>query len=241
MLSLSNCTIVGSLIIGCWKGSLCSRVRFVWLSEKYMCLIQQSAVSPNEYLPKERTRRQAERKEMWLNSFFLSLQDEEAPPVSFLEVMRLNSSEWPFILVGTLCAMINGAMQPVFAIIFSKIISVGYLWYLRTKKVTLMFHVNRRICDMLKKARKIRCFFLLSGVCRARPRDCQAKVYILCTDVCWYWSRVLCHYVSTGMGARTHTHTHTHTHTQSHLCWFYPKSLLLLRSLIALICQDNKS
>uniref|UniRef100_A0A671WWP5 ATP-binding cassette, sub-family B (MDR/TAP), member 4 n=1 Tax=Sparus aurata TaxID=8175 RepID=A0A671WWP5_SPAAU len=55
-------------------------------------------------------------------------------------VMRLNSSEWPYILVGTLCAMINGAMQPVFAIIFSKIISVGYLWYLCTKKVTLMFH-----------------------------------------------------------------------------------------------------
>ncbi|KAM8735723.1 ATP-dependent translocase ABCB1 [Acanthopagrus schlegelii] len=51
-------------------------------------------------------------------------EDEEAPPVSFLKVMRLNSSEWPYILVGTLCAMINGAMQPVFAIIFSKIISV---------------------------------------------------------------------------------------------------------------------
>uniref|UniRef100_A0A671WTY9 ATP-binding cassette, sub-family B (MDR/TAP), member 4 n=1 Tax=Sparus aurata TaxID=8175 RepID=A0A671WTY9_SPAAU len=50
--------------------------------------------------------------------------DDEAPPVSFLKVMRLNSSEWPYILVGTLCAMINGAMQPVFAIIFSKIISV---------------------------------------------------------------------------------------------------------------------
>uniref|UniRef100_A0A671WWQ0 ATP-binding cassette, sub-family B (MDR/TAP), member 4 n=1 Tax=Sparus aurata TaxID=8175 RepID=A0A671WWQ0_SPAAU len=56
--------------------------------------------------------------------FSLFLQDDEAPPVSFLKVMRLNSSEWPYILVGTLCAMINGAMQPVFAIIFSKIISV---------------------------------------------------------------------------------------------------------------------
>lgn len=90
--------------------------------------------TPNESLPKVRTRRQAERKEMRLNSFSLFLQDEEAPPVSFLKVMRLNSSEWPYILVGTLCATINGAMQPVFAIIFSKIISVGYLWYPCTKK-----------------------------------------------------------------------------------------------------------
>ncbi|KAM6910395.1 ATP-dependent translocase ABCB1 [Xenentodon cancila] len=51
-------------------------------------------------------------------------EDENAPPVSFLKVMRLNISEWPFILVGTICAIINGAIQPIFAIIFSKIITV---------------------------------------------------------------------------------------------------------------------
>ena len=80
-----------------------------------------------------------------------------------------------------------------------------------------MSHVNHRICEMLKRAWKIRCFFfLLSGVCRARSRDCQAKGYILCTDVCWYWRRVLYHYVSTGMDAHTHKHTHTHRHTHTH-------------------------
>ncbi|XP_069552097.1 ATP-dependent translocase ABCB1 [Brachyistius frenatus] len=51
-------------------------------------------------------------------------EDEHVPPVSFLKVMRLNISEWPFILVGTICAIINGVMQPLFAIIFSKIITV---------------------------------------------------------------------------------------------------------------------
>ncbi|XP_061572811.1 ATP-binding cassette, sub-family B (MDR/TAP), member 4 [Cololabis saira] len=51
-------------------------------------------------------------------------EDENVPPVSFLKVMRLNISEWPFILVGTICAIINGAIQPIFAIIFSKIITV---------------------------------------------------------------------------------------------------------------------
>ncbi|XP_074509784.1 ATP-dependent translocase ABCB1 isoform X1 [Sebastes fasciatus] len=51
-------------------------------------------------------------------------EDENVPPVSLLSVMRLNISEWPYILVGTICAIINGAMQPLFAIIFSKIINV---------------------------------------------------------------------------------------------------------------------
>ncbi|KAM9353467.1 ATP-dependent translocase ABCB1 [Symphorus nematophorus] len=51
-------------------------------------------------------------------------EDEDAPPVSFFEVLRLNGSEWPYILVGVICATINGAMQPVFAVIFSKIITV---------------------------------------------------------------------------------------------------------------------
>ncbi|XP_038567411.1 ATP-binding cassette, sub-family B (MDR/TAP), member 4 isoform X2 [Micropterus salmoides] len=51
-------------------------------------------------------------------------EDEDVPPVSFLKVMRLNLSEWPYILLGTICAIINGAMQPVFAVIFSEIIFV---------------------------------------------------------------------------------------------------------------------
>ncbi|XP_076594196.1 ATP-dependent translocase ABCB1 [Chaetodon auriga] len=51
-------------------------------------------------------------------------EDENVPSVSFLKVMRLNSSEWLYILVGTICAIINGAMQPLFAVIFSKIITV---------------------------------------------------------------------------------------------------------------------
>lgn len=48
------------------------------------------------------------------------------PDASFFSVLRLNVTEWPYIFVGTFCAMINGAMQPAFAIIFSKIITVGF-------------------------------------------------------------------------------------------------------------------
>ncbi|XP_030604928.1 ATP-dependent translocase ABCB1 [Archocentrus centrarchus] len=53
-----------------------------------------------------------------------SSEDEDVPPVSFLKVMALNTSELPYILLGTICATINGAMQPAFAFVFSKIINV---------------------------------------------------------------------------------------------------------------------
>ncbi|KAM6451004.1 ATP-dependent translocase ABCB1 [Liasis olivaceus] len=50
--------------------------------------------------------------------------DENMPQVSFLKIMKLNLSEWPYFIVGTFASLINGALQPGFAIIFSEIIGV---------------------------------------------------------------------------------------------------------------------
>ncbi|XP_015213560.2 ATP-dependent translocase ABCB1 isoform X1 [Lepisosteus oculatus] len=50
--------------------------------------------------------------------------DDTVPDVSFLNVLRLNLPEWPYIVVGILCAIVNGGLQPAFAVIFSKIIAV---------------------------------------------------------------------------------------------------------------------
>uniref|UniRef100_A0A8C4WUK3 ATP binding cassette subfamily B member 4 n=1 Tax=Gopherus evgoodei TaxID=1825980 RepID=A0A8C4WUK3_9SAUR len=50
--------------------------------------------------------------------------DENMPPVSFLKVMKLNKTEWPYFVVGTFSAIINGALQPAFAIIFSEVIGI---------------------------------------------------------------------------------------------------------------------
>ncbi|XP_038962980.1 ATP-dependent translocase ABCB1 isoform X1 [Rattus norvegicus] len=51
-------------------------------------------------------------------------QDEDVPMVSFWQILKLNISEWPYLVVGVLCAVINGCIQPVFAIVFSKIVGV---------------------------------------------------------------------------------------------------------------------
>ncbi|KAK2531311.1 multidrug resistance protein 1 [Columba livia] len=48
--------------------------------------------------------------------------DEELPAASFLKILKLNKTEWPYFVAGTFCAIINGALQPAFAIIFSEII-----------------------------------------------------------------------------------------------------------------------
>uniref|UniRef100_A0A3P8UJZ5 ATP-binding cassette, sub-family B (MDR/TAP), member 4 n=1 Tax=Cynoglossus semilaevis TaxID=244447 RepID=A0A3P8UJZ5_CYNSE len=50
---------------------------------------------------------------------------QNPPSAPFLKVLDLNRSEWPYIMLGIFCAIINGASQPMFAILFSKIITVG--------------------------------------------------------------------------------------------------------------------
>uniref|UniRef100_A0A4W5JYI3 ATP binding cassette subfamily B member 4 n=1 Tax=Hucho hucho TaxID=62062 RepID=A0A4W5JYI3_9TELE len=67
--------------------------------------------------------------------------DEEIPPVSFLKVLKLNLPEWPYMVVGVICATINGGMQPLFAVIFSKIIAgfcFGKAGEILTMKLRLM-------------------------------------------------------------------------------------------------------
>uniref|UniRef100_A0A3Q1EA68 ATP-binding cassette, sub-family B (MDR/TAP), member 4 n=1 Tax=Acanthochromis polyacanthus TaxID=80966 RepID=A0A3Q1EA68_9TELE len=54
----------------------------------------------------------------------VTMQEENIPSASFFKVMALNVSEWPYILVGTICAIINGVIQPLFAVLFSRIITV---------------------------------------------------------------------------------------------------------------------
>ncbi|EHA97327.1 Multidrug resistance protein 3, partial [Heterocephalus glaber] len=50
--------------------------------------------------------------------------DADVPPVSFLKVLKLNKAEWPYLVVGTACAIANGALQPAFSIIFSEMLAI---------------------------------------------------------------------------------------------------------------------
>ncbi|XP_036036690.1 phosphatidylcholine translocator ABCB4 isoform X4 [Onychomys torridus] len=50
--------------------------------------------------------------------------DANVPPVSFLKVLKLNQTEWPYFVVGTVCAIVNGALQPAISIILSEMIAI---------------------------------------------------------------------------------------------------------------------
>ncbi|XP_055974168.1 ATP-dependent translocase ABCB1 [Sorex fumeus] len=50
--------------------------------------------------------------------------DESVPPVSFWRILKLNQTEWPYFVVGVICAIINGGLQPAFSVIFSRIIGI---------------------------------------------------------------------------------------------------------------------
>nr|4M1M_A Chain A, Multidrug resistance protein 1A [Mus musculus]4M1M_B Chain B, Multidrug resistance protein 1A [Mus musculus]6UJN_A Chain A, ATP-dependent translocase ABCB1 [Mus musculus] len=50
--------------------------------------------------------------------------DEDVPPASFWRILKLNSTEWPYFVVGIFCAIINGGLQPAFSVIFSKVVGV---------------------------------------------------------------------------------------------------------------------
>uniref|UniRef100_A0A672QJT4 ATP-binding cassette sub-family B member 5 n=1 Tax=Sinocyclocheilus grahami TaxID=75366 RepID=A0A672QJT4_SINGR len=67
---------------------------------------------------------------------------EKAPNVSFLTVLKLNKPEWPYMVVGVLCATINGGMQPAFSALlrhFSSYIYFPDLVRKRTELYSLLF------------------------------------------------------------------------------------------------------
>uniref|UniRef100_A0A8B9KG27 ATP-binding cassette sub-family B member 5 n=1 Tax=Astyanax mexicanus TaxID=7994 RepID=A0A8B9KG27_ASTMX len=76
-----------------------------------------------------------------LMQHWIKIKLEKVPDVSFFTVLGLNKTEWPYMVLGVFCAIINGGMQPAFAIIFSKIISVGQVQTERTNFFSLMFAV----------------------------------------------------------------------------------------------------
>ncbi|XP_048193780.1 ATP-binding cassette sub-family B member 5 [Perognathus longimembris pacificus] len=46
------------------------------------------------------------------------------PEVSLLKIFKLNKSEWPFVVLGTLASVLNGSVHPVFSIVFAKMVTM---------------------------------------------------------------------------------------------------------------------
>ncbi|NWS10523.1 ABCBB protein, partial [Pachyramphus minor] len=51
-----------------------------------------------------------------------SVVEEDAKPVSFTRILKYNASEWPYLVLGSLAAAVNGAVNPLYALLFSQIL-----------------------------------------------------------------------------------------------------------------------
>ncbi|NWR14358.1 ABCBB protein, partial [Emberiza fucata] len=48
--------------------------------------------------------------------------EEDAKPVPFTRILKYNASEWPYLVLGSLAAAVNGAVNPLYALLFSQIL-----------------------------------------------------------------------------------------------------------------------
>uniref|UniRef100_A0A8C3JX63 Bile salt export pump n=1 Tax=Calidris pygmaea TaxID=425635 RepID=A0A8C3JX63_9CHAR len=48
--------------------------------------------------------------------------EEDVEPVSFTRILKYNTSEWPYMVFGSLAAAVNGAVSPLYALLFSQIL-----------------------------------------------------------------------------------------------------------------------
>uniref|UniRef100_A0A803WDY0 Bile salt export pump n=1 Tax=Ficedula albicollis TaxID=59894 RepID=A0A803WDY0_FICAL len=51
---------------------------------------------------------------------------KDAKPVPFTRILKYNASEWPYLVLGSLAAAVNGAVNPLYALLFSQILGVCY-------------------------------------------------------------------------------------------------------------------
>lgn len=63
--------------------------------------------------------------------------EEEIEPAPVRRILKLNAPEWPYMVVGSVGAAVNGAVTPLYAFLFSQILGVSkrldylyspYLW-----------------------------------------------------------------------------------------------------------------
>uniref|UniRef100_A0A663MJ43 Bile salt export pump n=1 Tax=Athene cunicularia TaxID=194338 RepID=A0A663MJ43_ATHCN len=50
--------------------------------------------------------------------------EEDVKPVPFTRILKYNVSEWPYMVLGSLAAAVNGAVSPLYALLFSQILGV---------------------------------------------------------------------------------------------------------------------
>ena len=64
-----------------------------------------------------------------MDTFCFPLQEEKLPEASMMRILRFNSPEWLYIVVGLFSAALVGAQNPCFAILFAEFLDVSFLTF----------------------------------------------------------------------------------------------------------------
>uniref|UniRef100_A0A8B9TT92 Bile salt export pump n=1 Tax=Anas platyrhynchos TaxID=8839 RepID=A0A8B9TT92_ANAPL len=70
--------------------------------------------------------------------------EEDIKPVPFTRILKYNASEWPYMVLGSLGAAVNGAVSPLYALLFSQILGVSNANILK-----YILALNKFISDLL--------------------------------------------------------------------------------------------
>ncbi|XFF77201.1 hypothetical protein AB1E18_003420 [Capra hircus] len=108
-------------------------------------------------------------------------QDESVPPVSFLKILKLNKTEWPYLVVGTLCAVANGALQPAFSVIFSEMIADAFLKIILNESIKSLWSGLPHTLVMAVPATVIyfTCYDQLTALLRSKLGENESRIPIV--------------------------------------------------------------
>lgn len=65
--------------------------------------------------------------------------EEHVEPAPVARILKYNQQEWPYMLLGSLGAAVNGSVNPIYAILFSQILGVRAVLM---KKACHLLHVQ---------------------------------------------------------------------------------------------------
>uniref|UniRef100_A0A8C7K2S8 ATP-binding cassette, sub-family B (MDR/TAP), member 11a n=1 Tax=Oncorhynchus kisutch TaxID=8019 RepID=A0A8C7K2S8_ONCKI len=69
--------------------------------------------------------------------------EERVEPAPVARILKYNKSEWPYMLLGSIGAAINGSVNPIYAILFSQILGVRGYGLCTYQAYVLLFHYIR--------------------------------------------------------------------------------------------------
>uniref|UniRef100_A0A663MKM5 Bile salt export pump n=1 Tax=Athene cunicularia TaxID=194338 RepID=A0A663MKM5_ATHCN len=75
--------------------------------------------------------------------------EEDVKPVPFTRILKYNVSEWPYMVLGSLAAAVNGAVSPLYALLFSQILGAFHNIFLLKRKQGNHFLSDPLLCVYL--------------------------------------------------------------------------------------------